>query len=138
MPPARRYAEATKVPVSRSQDDIRLMLRKVGADQIGVMEGNGQGYVVFKVRDTLYRIASPKIALKRDPEQEQRRQWRAILLLVKAKGVAIAEGISTVEKEFLADAVMPDGTTLADHSHKLISDAYTQGGPPKLLLLGSS
>ena len=74
-----------------------------------VMEGGGMAYVVFKVNDVLYRIASVPIdpKSKRDPEAEQRRQWRAITLLVKAKVVSITEKISTVEREFLSDAVMP-------------------------------
>ena len=138
MTSARRYAEGTQVPVSRSHDQIKAELRRVGADQIGVMEGGGMAYVVFKVNDVLYRIASVPIdpKSKRDPEAEQRRQWRAITLLVKAKVVSITEKISTVEREFLSDAVMPDGTTLADHAPKLISDAYA-GRPPKILMLGA-
>lgn len=135
----RRYAQGTDVPVSRSQDEIRDALRKLGADQIGVMEGGGRGYVVFKIRDTLYRIASPEIKAKRGAsiEPEQRRRWRAIVLLVKARSVAIQEGITTVEREFLADAVMPDGSVFADHSPRLIEQAYKDNGPPKLLMLGA-
>lgn len=137
---ARRYAQGTQVPVSRSQDEIRDELRKLGADQIGVMEGGGRGYVVFKIRDTLYRIASPEIKIKArgSLEPEQRRTWRAIVLLVKARAVAIREGITTVEREFLADAVMPDGSTFADHSPRLIEQAYKDNGPPRMLLLGAS
>jgi hypothetical protein len=140
MSTTRRYAEGTQVPVSRSHDQIKAELRRVGADQIGVMEGGGKAYVVFKVRDVLYRIASVPIdpKSKRDPEAEQRRQWRAITLLVKAKVVSINEKISTVEREFLSDAVMPDGSVLADHSQKLITSAYADNGPPKLLLLGDA
>lgn len=133
----RRYAEDTKVPVSRSQDVIKAELRKVKAEQIGVMEGADRHYVVFLVNDIRYIITTPQLVLKKDPEREARRQWRSIFLLVKAKCVAIAEGISTVEREFLANAVMPDGTTLADHSTRLIAKAYKEGGSPKTLLLGS-
>lgn len=133
---ARRYAAGTTVPVSRSQDEIRDELRKLGADQIGVMEGGGRGYVVFKIRDTLYRVASPETKAKArgSVEPEQRRIWRAIVLLVKARSVAIREGITTVEREFLADAVMPDGSTFADHSPRMIEQAYKDNGPPRLLL----
>jgi hypothetical protein len=139
MATSRRYAAGTQVPVSRSQDEIRGELRKLGADQIGVMEGGGRGFVVFKIRETLYRVASPEIEVKgrAEPEAESRRIWRAIVLLVKARSVAIREGITTVEREFLADAVMPDGTTFADHSPRLIEQAYKDNGPPRLLLLGA-
>jgi chromosome condensin MukBEF MukE localization factor len=139
MATSRRYASGTQVPVSRSQDEIRDLLRGLGADQIGVMEGGGKGFVVFKIRETLYRIASPEITVRRgqDPAPEQRRLWRAIVLLVKARAVAIREGITTVEREFLSDAVMPDGSVLADHAPRLIEQAYKDNGPPRLLMLGA-
>ncbi len=142
MTARRRYAEGTQIPISRSHDAIHAELKRVGADQIGVMEGADRAYMVFKVRDVLYRIttgpAKPKSRSTRsDPAVEQRRQWRAIVLLVKAKVVSITEGISTVEREFLSDAVMPDGSVLAEHSQRLIAGAYKDNGPPQLLLTAS-
>lgn len=138
MTTRRRYAEGTEVPVSRSHDQIKVELRRVGADQIGVMEGAGgvQAYLVFKIRDTMYRITNGevKVARGKDPAREARRQWRAIVLLVKAKVVSILEGISTVEREFLSDAVMPDGSVLADHAPRLIEKAYKDNGAPQLML----
>lgn len=131
----RRYAEDTKVPISRSHDTIRTELRNVKAEQIGIMEGPERHYVVFLVNDIRYIITTPAIPKAKDTDREHRRAWRSIVLLVKAKCVAIKEGISTVEREFLANAVMPDGTTLADHSTKLIKQAYVEGGSPKRLLL---
>lgn len=136
MAQRRRYAARTEVPISRSQDQVKVELRKVGADQIGVMESSTQAFVVFLVRDVRYRITTApfKAAKGQDIEQEQRRQWRAILLLVKAKVVSIMEGISTVEREFLADAIMPDGSTWADHAPRMIAAAYKEGGAPRLML----
>lgn len=133
---SKRYAARTEVPTSRSQDQVKAELRRVGADQIGVMESSTQAYVVFLVRDIRYRITTApfKPARGQDVAQEQRRQWRAILLLVKAKVVSIMEGISTVEREFLADAVMPDGSVWADHAPRMIAAAYKEGGPPRLML----
>lgn len=132
----RRYAEDTKVPVARSQEHVKADLRRVGADHIALMEGSDQHLVVFKVSEILYRIASAPTTKAKNPEQETRRQWRAIALLVKAKTVSIIEGISSVEREFLADVVMPDGSTLADHSTRLIKQSYQEGGAPKMLMLG--
>jgi hypothetical protein len=134
----RRYAEDTKVPISRSHDTIRTELRKLKAEQVGIMEGADRHYVVFLVNDIRYIITTPPLPKAKDMEREHMRAWRSIVLLVKAKAVAISEGISTVEREFLANAVMPDGTTLADHSTRLIQQAYKEGGSPKTLLLGSS
>lgn len=135
----RRYAEGTEVPVSRSIDQIKAELKKVGADEIGVMETAKQSWLVFAIRHVRYRITTGEIVVPRgkDPAREARRQWRAILLLVKAKVVSIVEKISTVEREFMADAVMPDGSVLADHAPRLIEHAYKENGPPKTLLLGA-
>lgn len=136
---SRRFAEDTKVPVARSHETIKADLRLAGATSIAIMESAaGEATVAFHVRDTLYRISSPDWVKgeKSNPEQMERRAWRCIALLVKAKRVAITEAISTVEKEFLAHAVMPDGKTLGEHSKRLISDAYASGGAPKLLLIG--
>ena len=55
--------------------------------------------------------------------------WRAFVLLVKAKKVAIEQGISTVEREFFADTVMPGGSTLYDHHAELIAHNYRDGVP---------
>lgn len=134
----RRYAEGTVVPVSRSHEAIKLELRKVGAEEFGIMESAVAAYVIFRIREIRYRITTGEIkpARGRDPAAEARRQWRAIVLLVKAKVVSIVEGISTVEREFLSDAIMPDGSVLADHAPALIEQAYKEGGAPRLLLLG--
>jgi len=51
-----------------------------------------------------------------DPEQakvfdaEVRRRWRSLALIVKAKLVAVDDGISTAEREFLADTMVGDFT----------------------------
>jgi hypothetical protein len=47
-------------------------------------------------------------------EGEERRRWRAQLLLVKAKLEMIATGGTTAEREFLADMVLPGGETVSD------------------------
>lgn len=42
------------------------------------------------------------------------RRWRALLLVTKAKFEAVASGISTVEREFLADLVLPNGRVVQE------------------------
>lgn len=66
-------------------------------------------------------------------EQEIRRRWRSLLLVVKAKLTAVADGISTVEREFLADLVIPTGQTLAEWLAPQLEAAYAHGGVPALL-----
>jgi len=42
-------------------------------------------------------------------EQAQRSAWRSLLLILKAKLVAVEAGVRTFEQEFLADIVVGDG-----------------------------
>jgi len=47
-------------------------------------------------------------------EQACRSSWRSLCLVIKAKLEACASGISTIEREFLADVVTPSGMTLGE------------------------
>jgi hypothetical protein len=47
-------------------------------------------------------------------EQACRAKWRVLTLAIKAKLALIDEGISTVEREFLADVVTTTGTTVGE------------------------
>lgn len=134
-----RYAETTKVPVEKTIAEAKTELKRIGAQRMMVMEDGAVAQVYFEFFDgdakRVFMIETPPVDEKaKDVEQETRRAWRALLLLVKAKRVAIQDGITTIEREFLADAVMPDGSRLADHAPKMIEDAYREGGPPRLQL----
>lgn len=128
---ARKYAETTKVPVEQSQAEIRTMLKSLGADQIGIMyDGNNGDLVVFKLKGVMYQFSNPPIDLNtKNVEQANKSAWRSMVLLIKAKKVAIEQGISTVEREFMADTVMRDGSKMIDHHAALISHNYSDGLP---------
>ena len=72
-------------------------------------------------------------AKKRHAQLEKER-WRQLLLLVKAKLEMIALGLSTVEREFLADIFLSDGRTVHEALEGAISKNYIEGGVPRLLL----
>src|SRR5690606_38687520 len=61
-------------------------------------------------------------------EDEVRRRWRSLLLVVKAKLTAVADGISTLEREFLADMVTADGRTV----EQVVRPHLEVGGPLQL------
>lgn len=69
-------------------------------------------------------------------EQGCRQVWRALALVIKAKLEAVAAGITTVEDEFLAHTVLPDGSTFGDWAKPQIEKAYAIGAMPTSLLLG--
>jgi hypothetical protein len=68
--------------------------------------------------------------------QAIRQRWRALVLAVKAKLEAVEVGISTIEKEFLAFVVMPDGRQLLDHLLPELQAIAASGKMPKLMLGG--
>lgn len=129
------YAEDTKVPVDRSQSQIKTMLRDVGCDRFAVFEASDENFIVFQHGGTTYKLSCviPEKGRK-SIEQRARASWRALHLLIKAKTVAIKQGITTIEHEFFADTVMPGGETLLDYREDLIAHNYTSGPP----LLGFS
>jgi hypothetical protein len=61
-------------------------------------------------------------------------RWRALALVIKAKLEAVAAGITTVEQEFLAHIVLPDGhTTVGTWMAPQLAAAYDAGTMPALL-----
>lgn len=137
MAKPRIYAQDTKVPVNKSHNDVHKELTAIGAERIGIMFGGDQGsIVVFQAGDVMYKITQPDLsdAIK-NTDQAERAAWRAVFLLVKAKAVAIKQGISTVEQEFMANTVMPDGSTLIEHHRDIVEHNYSNDGPPRLTFM---
>jgi hypothetical protein len=136
----RRYANDTEVPVDKSQSEVRKMLRELGADRIAVVDDIVQGSAVwFQIPPVAYIVRSPPPKSDMTEAQRSKRtrsDWRAMVLLIKAKKIGIEQGITTVEREFLADAIMPDGSSLMDHAPAMIEGAYRDGGPPRLTFSG--
>jgi hypothetical protein len=54
-------------------------------------------------------------------------RWRALVLVLKAKLEAVASGISTLESEFLAGIVLPNGMTLGQAVLPRLSEAVSSG-----------
>lgn len=137
----RSYAEDTKVPVARSQEQIKKMLRELGSDRMAVFESEQENSILFEIPNadgysTQYKLTSVVPEGRRTLAQRERASWRALVLLIKAKKVAIQQGITTVEKEFMGDTVMPGGATLIDYYQDLIAHNYSDG-PPQIGWSGS-
>jgi hypothetical protein len=132
----RRYAEDTKVPVSQSTAEVKDLLKRAGSVQTAIIENEAATLVLFVLGGRQYRLTVPLRADATNPAQEERRGWRLMLLLIKAKCEAIREGVSTVEREFMADVVMPNGQTFAEYAEPTLRLAYEKGSMPSQLLLG--
>jgi hypothetical protein len=147
-----RYASNTNVPIGRSQEELKDILRRYGADGFGTMERGGIAMVLFEFNGLGIRIdvtlpdradkefnetdtgrARSEDAAHKAYEQAVRQRWRALLLAVKAKLEAVACGISTIETEFMPFVVMPDGQTLGTHLLPKLRQIAVEGNPLKAL-----
>lgn len=144
------YAKNTTVSPERSQEEIKRTLRNYGADRFGIMEEKSKGHVMFEYNGLLIQMTvdfpdksefnktdTGKIrvssAIETQFNQAIKQRWRALLLAIKAKLEAIECGISTIEKEFLAFIMMPDGKPLSDHLLPKIHEIAKTGKMPRLL-----
>lgn len=149
-----KYAEGTMVSVERSRTELEKMLRRFGADQFMAAwdDETGRHITAFRMSGRQVRLEMPMPAMddpgfwvtatgkRRAPEaahdqfnQEVRRRWRSLLLVVKAKLTAVADGISSIEREFMADLVLPGGATLGEWAHPQLDEVYRSGQLPPML-----
>ena len=145
------YAENTNVSTFKSREDIERTLIKYGAGQFIYATDVDKAMVGFTMDGRQIRFVVPmpnKNASeftthsrgKRTPEaalkaweQACRQKWRALHLVIKAKLEAIDAGISVFQDEFMANIVLPDGSTVSDFVTPQIKIAYDSGKMPKLL-----
>lgn len=151
-----RYAAGTDVSVDRSRSEIETLLERAGARQFGYLREEGQAVIAFRLAERSVRMTLP--LPRRDErrftetpsgkwmrsekearaayEQAVRQAWRQLGLVVKAKLEAIGAGISTVEREFLPDMVLPDGRTVGESIAAPLAQAYAGGIVVPLLAEG--
>ncbi len=154
----RRYAEGTKVEVVQTKADIERLVMRHGAT--GFLsawmdeEGDRSSMIQFRLYERMlkYRVPFPgskdvgaetssgrplkSEAVAARIDQEWRRRWRALFLIVKAKLEIVASGDSTFDREFLADLLTPDGTTVGDDVLPKLIEACRTGTMPPLLPAG--
>lgn len=145
-----RFAEGTTVPIERSRAEIESLLMRYGADEFGSIRLADHAAVMFRCKGLHVQFVVRKTtrsdvptkdrrcswksrtedAIRADMEAEDRRRWRSLLLVVKAKIEAVATGITTFEKEFLAYVVMADGRAFGDVAVPRLKEAAASGLPP--------
>ena len=147
-----KYASNTTVSVEKSQMEVQKILRKYGADKFGTMEDskNNEAHLMFEYNSLMIQITVPlpeindfkKTESGRLRKQNQiieahnqaiKQRWRALVLAVKAKLEAVEIGISTIEKEFMAFVIMPDGKQLGEHLIPELKSISSSGKMPKML-----
>lgn len=145
----------TKVTVIRSKMEIESTLKRYGATERIVASNDRLGIigVSFEInqRCAKIKVLLPDINDFRETESgtertetaqnaafdaECRRRWRMLLLILKAKLEVIESGISTFEREFLADLLLSDGRTFGEFVEPQLEQAFESGKMPKMLLPG--
>lgn len=151
---AARYADRTDVTADRSRSELERLLIAHGATGFvyGWDETASETRIMFRMADRMIRLSIPRV----DPDSaeftrtptgrkrtraaaadtaraEERRRWRSLLLATKARLVAVADGIETLEAAFLADVVLPDGRTVGEWLAPQLDTAYATRQMPALL-----
>lgn len=147
-----RFAASTSVAPEKSRAEIEATLKRYGADQFGYTWDAEAARIMFRLKGILVCLMLPlpdrkareythssqgrrsPAAAEKTYDQAVRQRWRALLLVIKAKLEAVQSGISTLQREFLADTLLPNRQTAGEWLIPQIADAYATGQQPSLLL----
>jgi hypothetical protein len=149
------YASQTTVNADRSRAEIEVLLKKFGASSFGYWSDDDQAMIQFVYRGIRVQFAvplpNPKDARFMQTEvrkskrsidealrlyqKEVNRRWRALTLAIKAKLVAVEEGVFTFETEFMPHMITSDGRTIGQRMLPAIARAMETSG--QLLLEAS-
>lgn len=134
---SRRYAEDTSVPVDRSRTEIERTLIRFGASMFAYATDPTGSRIAFEHAGRRIVLSLPYPGsgglTQLQHEQAIRAAWRALVLVIKAKLVAVDAGVATFEDEFLAYTALPDGSVFGDWARPQIARAYELNTMPALL-----
>lgn len=150
------YAASTSVDVQKTKAEIEKLLSRYHATAFVPGYANNQEFLVFEIEGRRVRFSFPLLTVVDAPEtinrgaaggvtartdaqkqtwleQKQRTRWRELLLLIKAKLVAVEAGITTVEEEFLPYVVMANNQTVHEWVSPQLRKIYGAGKIPALM-----
>jgi hypothetical protein len=104
----RRYAETTKIPLSRSLEQAKELLRKYEARRIVTGEDEDSISMGFEIGDRQIRVTIP---FRVEWDQDQRRAGRLLLLILKSRLSEWSSGVD-FDEVFLPYIVRPGGRTV--------------------------
>jgi hypothetical protein len=146
-----RYAAKTNVTPDRSMAEIETTLRRYGAQRFMYGRDEAKVLIAFEMHDRRLRFVLPiptegefrqtptgrtrrsKTIVTGQYEQAVRARYRALLLSIKAKLESVESGIEEFEDAFMAQIVLPDGSTVGERMKPQIETAYRTGTMPPLL-----
>lgn len=140
------YAENTSVSTEKSRAEIERTLQRYGADQFMYGWDQEKAVVGFRMVGRQIRFLLPmpdktgrrfthtptgkvrkESAVFTEWEQAYRQKWRALSLVIKAKLEAVEAEIAIFEDEFMANIVLPNGSTVSEFMLPQIEEAYESG-----------
>lgn len=132
------YAENTSVPIDRSKAEIGKILAKYGATSFVYGEQGPISVVAFEMQGRRIKFILPMPTMKdcnnqKELDQRSRSRWRCLVLAIKAKLECVESGITTLEQEFLAHIVLPNGKTMGEVAIPQIAQSYMDKKMPPLL-----
>ena len=150
------YAKGTKVPVTKTESEIRQLLDRYRADSVMLGFEQTGAVIGFKMNDRVIRfnLPLPDRNAKEFKETDSgrwlrseagqraawegacRQRWRALKLAIQAKLEAVECGITTFEEEFLAHIVTPSGETVGKRIIPALGELLEDHAEPRRLLEG--
>ena len=144
------FAKKTNVTMDASRQELEKLLRRAGATKAMTGWDEEKAFVAFVI-DGLpikQQVTMPKQQQfcktdtgrerKKDAqlkvfEQACRQRMREFVHLLKAKLIAVAIGVRSIEQEFFGDICLPDGQTVYELQKENLKNAMTSGKMPALL-----
>jgi hypothetical protein len=146
------YAEDTRVSEEKSRAEIETLVRRFGASEFISGFSGDVAMIAFGINGRRVKMFLPlpdenekrfhydgrgiyrtQAGRQKACEQERRQRWRALLITLKAKFAAIEAGITTVEREFFADLLLPNNQTMAQFMAPQLDRIYERGELPPML-----
>ena len=144
------YAKGTDVSADRSRAELERLLIAHGATGFGYGWQDDEYRIMFRIADRMVQmvITNPQRAdfrltptgrerteaqISEQVAAEVKRRWRSLLLVTKARFVAVEDGVQTLEEAFMADVVLPDGRTVGEWLHPQLDTAYATAEMPQIL-----
>lgn len=146
----------------RPNAEIDNILQRYGADAFSYAWQGSAAMIMFQIGGRRIRFIVPmpdkaerqfthvkharrhfeeqrtEIQAKEAWDQACRQRWRALALVIKAKLEAVDSKITTVEEEFLAHIVLPNGQNVSQWMLPQVAHAYASGNMPPMLAGPSS
>jgi hypothetical protein len=145
------YAQRTDVSSEQSKGEIEKLVRRYGASKFVSGWDEKHATVLFEMKARRIRFVVPiptEDEMTKTPEgqtrhkadliqkardQEVRRRWRSLALIIKAKLEAVESGIAVFESEFLANIVLPTNATIGETILPKLEGIYSGKPLPPLL-----